>query len=73
MRWISVHDGEEEGLARWLAGPYDVLTTDHDMPRKKGLEIIKDLASKGPLPPTIMITGHGNELVAVEANEARRG
>ncbi len=60
------YDGEE-GLATWLAGPYDVLTTDHDMPRKKGLEFIKDLASKGPLPPTIMITGHGNELVAVEA------
>ncbi len=59
-------DGEE-GLHKWLAGSYDLLATDHDMPKMKGLELIREVASRGPLPPTVMITGHGNETVAVEA------
>ncbi|MFH0825605.1 MAG: PAS domain S-box protein [Pseudomonadota bacterium] len=60
------HDGEE-GLAKWLGGSYHLLAVDQDMPRKKGLDMIRDLAKLGPLPPTVMVTGHGNEVVAVEA------
>ncbi len=60
------YDGEE-GLAKWLSGSYSLLAVDHDMPKKKGLEIIRDLAARGPLPPALMITGHGNEMIAVEA------
>lgn len=59
-------DGEQ-GFTKWLAGSYHVLVTDHDIPRKKGLELIRELAASGPLPPTVMITGHGNETIAVEA------
>lgn len=59
-------DGEE-GLAKWLAGSYDLLAVDHDMPRKNGLEVLRELADMGPLPPIIMITGHGSETIAVEA------
>lgn len=59
-------DGEE-GLTKWLAGSYDVLALDHDMPKKRGIELLHELASMGPLPPTLMITGQGNETVAVEA------
>jgi PAS domain S-box-containing protein len=44
--------------------------TDHDMPSKDGLSLIRDIAALGPLPPTIMITGHGNETIAVEAMKA---
>ncbi len=60
------YDGEE-GLEKWGTGTYDLLAIDHDMPRKKGLDVIRELVSIGPLPPTIMITGHGNENIAVEA------
>jgi PAS domain S-box-containing protein len=60
------YDGEE-GLAKWFAGSYSLLAVDHDMPKKKGLEVIRDLAARGPLPPALMITGHGNEMIAVEA------
>lgn len=59
-------DGEE-GLSKWLSGSYSLLALDHDMPKKKGLEVIRELAARGPLPPALMITGHGNEMVAVEA------
>ncbi len=60
------YDGEE-GLSKWLAGSYDVLALDHNMPKKNGLEVIRELAAGGPLPPTIMITGLGDEMIAVEA------
>jgi len=60
------HDGEQ-GLAMLNDRDYDVVAVDHKMPRRTGLEVIQALAARGPLPPTIMITGAGNEKVAVEA------
>lgn len=60
------HDGED-GLAAWETGSYEILTLDHDMPKITGIEIIRVLAGKGSLPPTVMITGAGNESIAVEA------
>jgi PAS domain S-box-containing protein len=57
----------EEGLHAWESGDYDVLIVDHDMPKMKGLEVVRTLAAKGSLPPTVMITGAGDERVAVEA------
>ncbi len=59
-------DGEK-GLAMYDKGSYDVITIDYKMPAINGLEIIRTMASRGPLPPTIIITGAGNEEVAVEA------
>jgi PAS domain S-box-containing protein len=59
-------DGEE-ALAMWNQGSYDLLIVDHDMPRKTGLEVIRTLVSGGSRPPIIMITGVGNEDIAVEA------
>ncbi|MFC1834576.1 PAS domain S-box protein [Thermodesulfobacteriota bacterium] len=56
-----------EGLAKFKAGAYDVLAVDHDMPQMTGLELIRRLADSGPLPLTVMITGAGNETIAVEA------
>ncbi|MFC1835911.1 PAS domain S-box protein [Thermodesulfobacteriota bacterium] len=61
-----VPDGEQ-ALARRQSNPADILLVDHDMPRMTGLEVIRTLAEKGELPPTIMVTGAGNETVAVEA------
>ncbi|MFH0825098.1 MAG: response regulator [Pseudomonadota bacterium] len=59
-------DGEI-GLAMYNANPYDVLALDQEMPRKTGIEVIRELAARGPLPPTIVVTGAGSEMVAVEA------
>lgn len=59
-------DGRDEFAKRQL-WTYDVLAVDHDMPGKSGLELIRDLAEQGNLPVTIMITGAGDEGVAVEA------
>ena len=59
-------DGQA-GLERYAAGQYDVVALDHSMPVYDGLQVIRLLAERGPLPPIIMITGTGNERLAVEA------
>jgi signal transduction histidine kinase len=59
------HDGKE-GLAMYAASSYDVVAVDQNMPVCDGLEVIRILALRGPLPPTIMVTGAGDEKTAVE-------
>ncbi|MFC1834954.1 response regulator [Thermodesulfobacteriota bacterium] len=59
-------DGEQ-GLAMYESGIYDIVILDQKMPRRSGIDVIRSLADKGRLPPTIMLTGAGNETVAVEA------
>ena len=59
-------DGRE-GLEKFEAESYDVLILDHEMPEIDGLEVARVLAGRDELPPTIMVTGAGNESIAVEA------
>ncbi len=56
-----------EGLAMCERGAWDVLIVDHKMPGYSGLEVIRTLAERKALPASIMITGVGDETVAVEA------
>ena len=60
------YDGRK-GLAAFEKHPCDVLFVDHRLPGYSGLEIIRRLAASGNLPPTVMVTGAGDEKVAVEA------
>ena len=59
-------DGEK-GLKMLDAGQYDVLLVDYDLPFLGGLDVLRGLSSKGMPVPVIMLTGEGNESVAVEA------
>src|ERR1700686_2364277 len=59
-------DGEE-GLKMVDAGHYTVLLVDYSMPFLGGIDVIRELSSKGMPVPVIMVTGEGNESVAVEA------
>jgi diguanylate cyclase (GGDEF)-like protein/PAS domain S-box-containing protein len=59
-------DGEE-GLRMLGVSSYDLLLLDYNMPFCGGIEVIRALAAQGSLLPTIMVTGAGNEEVAVEA------
>ena len=59
------YDGQE-ALARLAAGSYDLLAIDQTLPGLDGLGVLRAIAADGPLPPTVMVTGTGNEQVAVQ-------
>lgn len=64
---VDIAPDGEKGLALLERGNYDIVVLDQNMPGYNGLEILRIMALRGPLPPTIMITGAGNEEIAVKA------
>lgn len=64
---VDIAADGEAGIVKYHADPYDIVFVDQSLPIHDGLEVIRILGSHGPLPPTIMITGTGDERVAVEA------
>lgn len=64
---IDIATNGQEGLAMLDASNYDLLLLDYNMPFLGGIEVIRALTAKNTLPPTIMVTGEGNEMVAVAA------
>jgi PAS domain S-box-containing protein len=70
---VEVAGDGDTGLALSATGVYNVLMVDHQMPGKGGLEVLRTLALRDVLPPTIMVTGHGDEAVAVEAMKLGAG
>lgn len=64
---VDLASDGEEGLRAYASGQYDIVAVDHTMPVYDGLEVIRRLSEKGPLPALVMITGSGNEQIAVRA------
>ncbi|HEY6010925.1 MAG TPA: response regulator, partial [Nitrospirota bacterium] len=64
---VDIAANGEEGLALARETHYNVLLVDYNMPYQGGIDVIRELSASGALPPTIMVTGEGNEEVAVEA------
>jgi DNA-binding response OmpR family regulator len=62
----TAHDGRV-GLEMWDSGMYEILAVDHDLPYMTGLEIIRTLASRGSVPPIVMVTAARDDTVAHEA------
>jgi len=57
------HDGEA-GLKMFDEGEYDIVVVDYNMPGVNGLQVLRGL--KGAV-PAIILTGQGDEKIAVEA------
>lgn len=57
----------EDGLKLYHKHPIDCVLLDYRMPDKDGLEVLKLLTDKDKIVPVIMMTGEGNEFVAVTA------
>jgi signal transduction histidine kinase len=55
------------GLACYAEANYAAVIVDQTMPGLSGLDAIRAMIARKPLPPTIMVTGTGDEHVAVEA------
>lgn len=59
-----------EGLAMAERSAYGAVITDLEMPGIHGLEVLKQLRHRDPLLPILMITGQGNQGLAVQAMKA---
>lgn len=66
---LIAHDGRE-GFEKALAENPDFIIVDMQMPRMNGLEVIQALAKEGKEIPSILITAHGSEEIAVQAFRA---
>ncbi|HXH82396.1 MAG TPA: sigma-54 dependent transcriptional regulator [Candidatus Tectomicrobia bacterium] len=62
----GVADGEA-ALARLREAPYDVIVLDLRMPRKEGLEVLRELQEFPEHPQVIVMTGFADVTTAVEA------
>ncbi len=61
-------ESSEEGWEQLASVQPDLILLDYLLPDCDGLEFIEELkAQESQIPPIIMLTGQGNELVAVEA------
>ena len=63
----AVVSGEEalRHLAEWEA--YDLVFLDYSLPERDGLEVLKEIRRGEAPPPVVMVTGRGDEPVAVAA------
>ncbi len=67
----AVHRGSaEEGLAFLRDNDVDVALLDYHLPGMNGMEMLEELRRTWPHLPVIMVTGMGNEKVAVSALKA---
>lgn len=64
---VETFASPEEFLDGYAAATDACLVTDVRMPRIDGLQLIQMLKERGPLPPVIVITGHGDVAMAVRA------
>ena len=60
----------EECLKKVAKESFDLLLLDYLFPKISGLDILKHITEKGYDLPVIMVTGHGDEKIAVEAMKA---
>jgi DNA-binding NtrC family response regulator len=67
---VHVAYSAEEGLKKLESVRPDMVLTDHMLPRKSGLEVIKGVLAIDPQIKIIMMTGGGSVQVAVEAMKA---
>src|SRR5207237_254003 len=69
MRGVTVEtaDSAATALDRIDAGQYDAIVTDIKMPGMDGLALLAEIRGRQPDTPTVMITGHGEHDLALQA------
>lgn len=48
-------------------GHYDVMLLDYSLPGETGLDFLRSMKGKKEIPPVVMLTGQGDELIAKES------
>jgi PAS domain S-box-containing protein len=64
---IDTASSAAEALERIEANEYDAIVTDIKMPGMDGLALLSEIKSRSPRTPTLLITGHGEHDLAVQA------
>ncbi|MDK2916308.1 MAG: hypothetical protein PWR25_865 [Euryarchaeota archaeon] len=64
---VDVTASPTEALRMILAGRYDAVVSDYQMPEMDGIELLKRVREAGSRVPFIIFTGKGREEVAIEA------
>jgi two-component system, sensor histidine kinase and response regulator len=64
---VDTSDSAHDALKSIAANNYDALVVDIKMPRMDGLELLSEIKKLQPDTPTLLITGHGDHELAVQA------
>ena len=64
---VTVAENGEAGLQKFTEGGFDVVMCDVKMPKMDGVEFLEKAKAVNPDIPIIIISGHGNIELAVEA------
>lgn len=59
-----------EGLRALEDGTFDIVLLDYHLPDVNGAEVLTEIIARFPETPVIMVTGHGDERLAVEVMKA---
>ncbi len=66
---VAVEHRGDEGLARAIEEPFNVIVTDLRLPGLTGLELVRQLHTARPRLPIILITAFGTAETAIEATK----
>src|SRR3989475_7887976 len=64
---VDTADSAATALDRIAAQDYDAIVTDIEMPGMDGLALLAEIRARRPDTPTLIITGHGENELAVRA------
>jgi two-component system response regulator FlrC len=64
---VEVSHNAIDALNKFKKGGFSMVITDMTMPKRSGLELLKDIRATNPTIPVLMVTGYGTIETAVEA------
>jgi DNA-binding NtrC family response regulator len=68
---VDTADSAATALDQIAARDYDAIITDIKMPGMDGLGLLAEIRARSPDTPTLMITGHGEHALAIDALRGR--
>src|SRR3982075_4410118 len=64
---VDIADSASAALDLITTMDYDAIVTDIKMPGTDGLALLAEIRTRRPDTPTLMITGHGDNALAIDA------